>query len=106
MQARIDEMNEQGILMPGAADKLKTCVTPEGFLRLFPGAFGTDGFFVAVMEKSERARALLRRQPQPGIIAAQQSAQRLDHQLVIFAHGKSGDRYAAHHARAGNGQRK
>ncbi len=51
MQARIDEMNEQGILIPGAADKLKTCVTLDGFLRLFPGAFGTDGFFVAVMEK-------------------------------------------------------
>ncbi len=52
MQTRIDEMNQRGVLMPGAAEKLKTCVTPEGFLRLFPGALGTDGFFVAVMEKS------------------------------------------------------
>ena len=25
----------------------------EGFLRLFPGALGTDGFFVATLEKSE-----------------------------------------------------
>ncbi|MGA9424864.1 MAG: transcription antitermination factor NusB, partial [Terracidiphilus sp.] len=49
---RIAEMDTQGILMPGAADKLKTCATPEGFLRLFPGVLGTDGFFVAIAEKS------------------------------------------------------
>ncbi len=55
MQARIDEMDQRGILTPGAGDRLKTCVTPEGFLRLFPGALGTDGFFVAVMEKSNEA---------------------------------------------------
>ena len=106
MQARIDEMDQRGILTPGAGDRLKTCVTPEGFLRLFPGALGTDGFFVAVMEKSNEARALLRRQPQRRIIAAQQSAQRLHHQLVIFAHGQSGNGDAAHHARACNGERK
>jgi 16S rRNA (cytosine967-C5)-methyltransferase len=56
IELRIAEMDAQGILRAGAADKLKTCVTAEGFLRLFPGELGTDGFFVAMMEKSsERA---------------------------------------------------
>ena len=49
---RFAEMEAQAILLPGAAEKLKTCVTPEGYLRLLPGAFGTDGFFVAIIEKS------------------------------------------------------
>ncbi|HWE87815.1 MAG TPA: transcription antitermination factor NusB [Terracidiphilus sp.] len=51
IQARIDEMDREGILMPGAADALKTGTTAEGYLRLFPGTFGTDGFFVAVLGK-------------------------------------------------------
>lgn len=55
IDTRIAEMNVQGILMPGAADKLKACVTKEGCLRLFPGAFGNDGFFVAMLAKGEAA---------------------------------------------------
>ena len=51
MSDRIDVMGEEGILVPGAAEKLKACVTPEGYLRLFPGDFGTDGFFVAILGK-------------------------------------------------------
>lgn len=55
MQDRIDEMNRRGILMAGAAEKLTIWVTPEGYLRLFPGVFGTDGFFVAAIGKSDEA---------------------------------------------------
>jgi len=51
MQPRLEHMEREGILMPGAAEKLLPCVTPEGYLRLFPGQFGTDGFFVALIEK-------------------------------------------------------
>jgi 16S rRNA (cytosine967-C5)-methyltransferase len=51
--ARIEEMRNAGILTAAGADKLQTCITPDGFLRLFPGALGTDGFFVAMLEKSE-----------------------------------------------------
>ena len=56
--------------------------------------------------KISPARSFLRRQPQLGIIAAQQCAQRLHHQLVIGAHGQAGHGDAAHHSRAGNSQRK
>ena len=28
------------------------CITPEGYLRLLPGAFHTDGFFVATIKKT------------------------------------------------------
>jgi 16S rRNA (cytosine967-C5)-methyltransferase len=51
MRPRLDQMEREGILAPGAAEKLRPCVTPEGYLRLFPGQFGTDGFFVALIEK-------------------------------------------------------
>jgi 16S rRNA (cytosine967-C5)-methyltransferase len=50
MALRIVEMESDGILADGAAQKLGACVTSEGFLRLLPGDFGTDGFFVALME--------------------------------------------------------
>jgi 16S rRNA (cytosine967-C5)-methyltransferase len=50
--SRIEEMRKAGILTADGADKLQTCITPEGYLRLFPGAAGTDGFFVAALEKS------------------------------------------------------
>lgn len=49
---RVDELSREEILLAGAAEKLKTCVTPEGYLRLFPGQFGTDGFFIAIISKS------------------------------------------------------
>jgi len=51
MNARIEQMERDGILVAGAMDKLLASVTPEGYLRLMPGAFGTDGFFVALLEK-------------------------------------------------------
>jgi 16S rRNA (cytosine967-C5)-methyltransferase len=35
------------ILTSCGAARLLTCVTEDGFLRLLPGAFGTDGFFIA-----------------------------------------------------------
>jgi len=49
---RIEEMQGEGLLTEAGARNLSDCVTPEGYLRLFPGAFGTDGFFVAVLEKT------------------------------------------------------
>lgn len=45
---RIDE-----ILAPAGAEKLRGSVTPEGCLRLLPGVFHTDGFFVAIIERSK-----------------------------------------------------
>jgi 16S rRNA C967 or C1407 C5-methylase (RsmB/RsmF family) len=34
---------------------LRRCITQEGYLRLIPGAFGTDGFFIALLEKTASA---------------------------------------------------
>jgi 16S rRNA (cytosine967-C5)-methyltransferase len=42
----------EGILMPGGAERLRACLTREGALRLLPGALPTDGFFVALIEKT------------------------------------------------------
>lgn len=50
---RLEEMRAGGVLGPEAADKLQASLTPEGYLRLIPGVFGTDGFFIAIVEKSE-----------------------------------------------------
>jgi len=48
---RIEEMGTKGILTESGAEHLRECVTTEGYLRLLPGAFNTDGFFVALIEK-------------------------------------------------------
>jgi 16S rRNA (cytosine967-C5)-methyltransferase len=50
LSSRIDEMLSDGTLTTAAAEPLRRCLTPEGYLRLLPGAFGTDGFFVALIE--------------------------------------------------------
>jgi 16S rRNA (cytosine967-C5)-methyltransferase len=51
---RIEEMRGEGVLSAAGAEDLCGCGTPEGYLRLLPGAFGTDGFFIAVLEKAAR----------------------------------------------------
>ena len=45
------DLRLQGILTAEGAERLEAALTPEGFLRLLPGAFQTDGFFVALIEK-------------------------------------------------------
>jgi 16S rRNA (cytosine967-C5)-methyltransferase len=47
----IETLQRDGILRPEAADPLRTCLTPDGALRLLPGALPTDGFFVALLER-------------------------------------------------------
>ena len=44
-------MRRNGILTEKGAQELMNCVTEDGTLRLLPGVLGTDGFFVAVLEK-------------------------------------------------------
>jgi 16S rRNA (cytosine967-C5)-methyltransferase len=51
LDARIAALHDQNILTPKAADKLRTSLTPDGALRLLPGAFQTDGFFIALMQR-------------------------------------------------------
>jgi 16S rRNA (cytosine967-C5)-methyltransferase len=50
--ACLDKMQTDGVLTASGAEQLRWCKTPEGYLRLLPGACGTDGFFIAMIEKS------------------------------------------------------
>jgi 16S rRNA (cytosine967-C5)-methyltransferase len=51
LQSRIEELYDDGILTHSGADRLRGCLMPDGGLRLLPGEFHTDGFFVARIEK-------------------------------------------------------
>lgn len=49
----IEDLLRRGILTEAGAERLRACITREGALRLLPGAMGTDGFFVALLERGE-----------------------------------------------------
>ena len=51
LDARIISLGNQKIITQEAADKLLCCLTAEGALRLLPGVFPTDGFFIALIER-------------------------------------------------------
>ncbi len=48
----IEALRGKGILEAAGAERLQKCLMPEGALRLLPGAFPSDGFFVALIEKT------------------------------------------------------
>lgn len=50
---RISELLGADILTPAGAERLQHCLTPEGALRLLPGVFHTDGFFIAMLERNQ-----------------------------------------------------
>jgi 16S rRNA (cytosine967-C5)-methyltransferase len=52
LESRIDQLLAEGILTRTGAERLHACLTPEGSLRLLPGAFHTDGFFIALIERA------------------------------------------------------
>jgi 16S rRNA (cytosine967-C5)-methyltransferase len=49
--ARIEQMRSDGVVTETGAERLRQCITAEGYLRLLPGTFRTDGFFIAMLEK-------------------------------------------------------
>jgi 16S rRNA (cytosine967-C5)-methyltransferase len=51
IQRRIAAMDAEGVFVAEGAKRLESSATPEGYLRLLPGLFGTDGFFIALIEK-------------------------------------------------------
>jgi 16S rRNA C967 or C1407 C5-methylase (RsmB/RsmF family) len=53
VRERVAAMDKERFLVSGGAERLAQCVTSEGYLRLLPGLFGTDGFFVALLEKTQ-----------------------------------------------------
>jgi 16S rRNA (cytosine967-C5)-methyltransferase len=52
LEAGIEALLGEGILTPAGAQRLRARITPEGFLRLLPGAFQSDGFFIALIERT------------------------------------------------------
>ena len=48
----IEALLGKGILKADGAVRLQKCLAPEGALRLLPGVFPGDGFFVALIEKT------------------------------------------------------
>ncbi|MGD0940294.1 MAG: transcription antitermination factor NusB [Terracidiphilus sp.] len=52
LEARIGELLADGILTASGAEGLLRSLTPEGALRLLPGGFHTDGFFIALVERT------------------------------------------------------
>jgi 16S rRNA (cytosine967-C5)-methyltransferase len=51
LAVRTVQLREKAIITTDGAEKLFKNTSTDGFLRLFPGDFGTDGFFIALMEK-------------------------------------------------------
>jgi 16S rRNA (cytosine967-C5)-methyltransferase len=51
LAARVEALLKEGILTPAGAERLQASLTPEGCLRLLPGVFHTDGFFIALIER-------------------------------------------------------
>jgi 16S rRNA (cytosine967-C5)-methyltransferase len=51
MRLRIEELRGEGILSTPGAERLLPAVTTEGCLRLLPGFFECDGFFVAMIAR-------------------------------------------------------
>ena len=51
----LDALHGRGILCERDEGRLEKCLMPEGFLRLTPDAFGTDGFFIAMIEREQAA---------------------------------------------------
>ena len=52
LESRIAAMAKAEIITVGGAARLRDCLTPEGNLLLLPGTVPTDGFFVALIEKT------------------------------------------------------
>jgi 16S rRNA (cytosine967-C5)-methyltransferase len=51
LRASIDLLEDLSVLLPGIASRLQASLTAQGALRLLPGSFQTDGFFIALIEK-------------------------------------------------------
>jgi 16S rRNA (cytosine967-C5)-methyltransferase len=48
----IEALSSRSVLRVGAAELLQASRTTEGALRLIPGQFATDGFFIAIVERT------------------------------------------------------
>jgi 16S rRNA (cytosine967-C5)-methyltransferase len=51
LDSSIDKLLSEAVLAEPGAERLRNSMTPEGALRLLPGVFHTDGFFIALIER-------------------------------------------------------
>ncbi len=51
-QPSIEALLREAALTPAGAERLQASLTDDGALRLLPGAFHTDGFFIALFERT------------------------------------------------------
>ena len=51
LEDRIETLLGKNILTHQGAERLRGSLTPQGALRLLPGTFHTDGFFIALIER-------------------------------------------------------
>jgi 16S rRNA (cytosine967-C5)-methyltransferase len=51
LEPRIDELLREGILTQPGAELLRESLTAQGSLRLLPGRFHSDGFFISLIER-------------------------------------------------------
>jgi 16S rRNA (cytosine967-C5)-methyltransferase len=49
--SRFDALLNEGAVNAGAAERLHRCITRDGDVRLLPGDFNTDGFFISTLER-------------------------------------------------------
>ncbi len=54
LETQIEALLARGIFTPTGAERLRGSITPEGHLRLLPGVFHTDGFFISILERLDR----------------------------------------------------
>jgi len=52
LDGRVDELLAAGILTAAGRERLRDALTANGGMRLLPGRFQTDGFFIAQMERT------------------------------------------------------
>lgn len=53
LECTLDNLERAEVVPMEGSGRLRQCLTPDGALRLLPSAFGTDGFFVALLEVTD-----------------------------------------------------
>ena len=61
LRQSLDALRNRGILREHDDGRLREVPYAGGFLRLLPGAFGTDGFFIAMLEETAGTRVSISR---------------------------------------------
>ena len=52
LEGRVDDLLAAGVLTAAGRERLRIALTADGCMRLLSGNFQTDGFFIALMERT------------------------------------------------------